>query len=123
VTAGQEQRWKALVEAADRAGFEAFLEPGPSGYGLGVCGYAWIRIRPATGGFARWLVRTSQASRDSYEGGIAVMSRSFVKPERVPGLDPAEVAQSAVRHLAYAQAFADVLAASGIPAFADPHLD
>ncbi|WP_221320847.1 hypothetical protein [Actinoplanes sp. L3-i22] len=123
MTAVQEQRWKALVEAADQAGIAAFLEPGPSGYGLGVCGHAWIRIRPASGGFARWLIRTSQARRDTYEGGIAVMSRSLVGPDRVPTLNPVEAEQSAVRHAAYAQAFAQVLAAGGVPAFAEAHFD
>lgn len=123
MAAGQEQRWQALIEAADQAGIAAFLEPGPSGYDLDVCGYAWIRIRPATGGFARWLVRTSRARRDSHEGGVAFMSRSLVGPKRMPELDPAEVEQSAVRHFAYAQAFSEVLAGSGVPAFAEARLD
>jgi len=123
MTIQQERQWTALVDEADRAGLAAFLDPGPSAYGLGVAGYSWIRVKPATGAFARWLVRTGRANRDDYAGGIAVMSAELVEPERVPTIEPVQAQQSAVRHAAYARAFAAVLANQGVPAFAEDHLD
>lgn len=60
----------------------------------GVCGFAWVRIAPATSSFARWLVKQGHGST-SYKGGIQVWVRTQT--------------QSYERKMAYAQAMADVL--------------
>ena len=36
----------------------------------GVCGFAWISIKPATSPFARWLKDKGYAKHDAYYGGI-----------------------------------------------------
>lgn len=37
----------------------------------GVCGFAWVLVRPATCSFARWLVKMGYGST-AYKGGVAV---------------------------------------------------
>jgi hypothetical protein len=69
------------------------------------------------------MMRTSRASRDDHAGGVAIMSGELVQPERVPTIPATQAQQSAVRHAAYARAFAAVLANDGVPAFAEAHLD
>lgn len=79
----------------------------------GVCGFAWIKVRPATSSFARWL----KAEKDTlpvgihsgYRGGLDIWVRGFD--------------QSYERKMAYATAFADVLREAGLNAFADGRLD
>lgn len=75
----------------------------------GVCGFAWVRIKPATTSFARWLKAEGLARRDSYHGGLALNVFQFN--------------QSYERKIAYAHAFADVLKEAGITAYADGRLD
>jgi hypothetical protein len=43
----------------------------------GVCGFAWVNIRPATSAFARWLKKNGLARPDSYEGGIVYWVSQF----------------------------------------------
>lgn len=75
----------------------------------GVCGFAWVTVRPGTHSFAKWLVKTGKGGRDSYAGGVTVRS----------GL----MTQSMTRNEAYASAFAKVLNAVGIPASMDSRID
>lgn len=75
----------------------------------GLCGFAWIKVRPGTSSFAKWLKRTNRGYLDSYEGGVNVWVS-------VGG-------QSYEIKMAYAQAFASVLQAVGIQAIPQGRLD
>lgn len=66
----------------------------------GVCGFAWVNIKPATSKFAKYLVSIGIARKDSYYGGICVWVRDY--------------GQSMQKKEAYAHAFADVLRINGI---------
>ena len=66
----------------------------------GVCGFAWVNVRPATSALARYLKDVGLA-RKSYYGGIEVsMGRFFAS-------------QSLARNEAAADAFAKVLRQAG----------
>lgn len=76
----------------------------------GVCGFAWIKITPATCSFARWLKKTGKV-RDgrAWDGGVDIWVRDY--------------GQSMQRKEAYANAFARVLNEAGIRAYAQSRLD
>ena len=74
----------------------------------GVCGFAWVKIRPATSRFARWLKRTDKGS-SAYGGGLMV----WISDHR----------QSLTLKAAHARAMADVLRAAGINAYAESRMD
>jgi hypothetical protein len=74
----------------------------------GVCGFAWVTVRPATTGFARWLLKSKRA-RVGYHGGAQIWVHDF--------------GQSMARKEAYARAFAKVLVEAGYSAVADSRLD
>jgi hypothetical protein len=74
----------------------------------GVCGFAWVTIRPGTSSFARWMVKHGHA-RKAYGGGISTWVSQF--------------GQSMQRKQAYAAAFAKVLSEAGINAYADSRMD
>lgn len=78
----------------------------------GVCGFAWVTVRPGTSRFARWLVKEGIGSPDSYRGGVSV---------REYGGD--RYSQSYTRKMAAAEAYAAVLREAGIKAYADGRLD
>lgn len=75
----------------------------------GVCGFAWVNIKPATSSFARWLKENTPARRDSYYGGISI---------RMP-----QGGQSYEIKVAAARAFAEVLREAGIKCYAYDRLD
>jgi hypothetical protein len=75
----------------------------------GVCGFAWIAVRPATSRFALWLIRNGFGRRDSYAGGLRINVSQF--------------GQSLQRKEAYAEAFAEVLRAAGFNAYAQSRMD
>jgi hypothetical protein len=75
----------------------------------GVCGFAWVIVHPGTCSFARWLTKAKDASK-AYHGGVyACWVREFN--------------QSMTRKEAYARAFANVLRAAGITAYAESRMD
>lgn len=74
----------------------------------GVCGFAWVNVRPGNSSFARWLVDSGHA-RKGYHGGVDLWVREF--------------GQSYQRKMAYARAFAQVLQEAGIRAYASGRLD
>ena len=74
----------------------------------GVCGFAWVVIRPGTSSFARWLVKRKLAGKH-YRGGISVWVSQF--------------GQSMTRKQAYASAFAKVLTDAGVKAYSDSRMD
>ncbi len=74
----------------------------------GLCGFTWVVIRPASSKFARWLLKKGLASRGE-GGGVKIWIGGG--------------GQSVERKKAYAKAFAEVLNANGIDAFAESRLD
>ena len=55
-------------EASHQAGKEAAKKMGEGG----LCGFAWIIVKPGTSSFARWLVKTDRGSSDRYYGGVHI---------------------------------------------------
>lgn len=74
----------------------------------GVCGFAWVNIRPGTSSFAKYLVKSGHAHK-AYHGGIDVWVRDF--------------GQSMQRKEAYAEAFAKVLKEEGFNVYAGSRMD
>lgn len=66
----------------------------------GVCGFAWISIKPGNSRIANYLKRTGKGRRDSYYGGVTVWV--------------SEYGQSMQRKEEYARAYAKVLRDNGI---------
>lgn len=75
----------------------------------GVCGFAWINIKPGGSAFARFLKARSLARTDSYYGGVTVWAGDY--------------GQSMERKEAYARAFAAVLREAGINAYSHSRMD
>ena len=75
----------------------------------GVCGFAWVSVRPGTSAFARWLVRHGVGTADRYAGGVTVWIRDY--------------RQSYELKSAHAHAMAEVLRAAGFKATAHDRLD
>lgn len=75
----------------------------------GVCGFAWVTVRPGTSSFARWLVKTGQG-RKAYGGGVDIWVSGF--------------GQSMQRKEAYAYAMAKVITDElGVSAYAGSRMD
>lgn len=76
----------------------------------GVCGFAWINVRPGNSSFAKWLVASGKARKDSYAGGVSIWVHGY--------------GQSMERKSAYADAFAKVLRTNGFDkAYAGSRID
>lgn len=75
----------------------------------GVCGFAWVNVKPGNSRFANWLKKNGFARRDSYYGGVSVWISDF--------------GQSYTRKDAAAQAMANVLSEAGIKAYSMSRLD
>lgn len=74
----------------------------------GMCGFAWITVRPGNSPFANWLKKNGHA-RPAYGGGVQIWVSDYN--------------QSIERKYAYAQAFAEVLVKAGVKAYAGSRLD
>lgn len=109
-------KWARLWAEAHDAGMSAGEANVPvpiviAGYAPiddGLCGFAWITVRPGTTSFARWLAKHKKASR-GYYGGMELWVHQFD--------------QSYEKKLAYAQAFAETLVMSGVKATHGGRLD
>lgn len=75
----------------------------------GLCGFAWVQVRPGNSPFANWLKARGLGTADHYAGGVRVSVRGYN--------------QSVAKKEAYAYAAAEVLRAAGIKACADSRLD
>lgn len=75
----------------------------------GVCGFAWIIIKPGNGSLARHLKKLGLARSSDYYGGVMVSISDH--------------GQSYERKIAHAAAFADVLKDAGIKAMSMGRLD
>jgi hypothetical protein len=74
----------------------------------GVCGFAWVNVRPGNCGFARYL-KAERGARKGYYGGMEMWIHAFN--------------QSMEKKLAYANGFAEVVRAAGIDAYAGSRMD
>lgn len=74
----------------------------------GVCGFAWVDVFPARGAFITWCKKNGHG-RKGYPSGYTFWTST--------------PCQSYERKMAYAHAFAGVLAENGIRAYANGRLD
>jgi len=74
----------------------------------GVCGFAWVKIRPANSAFANWLKKNKLGST-AYGGGLQIWISDYN--------------QSMQKKEAFASGMADTFRAAGISAYADSRMD
>lgn len=74
----------------------------------GVCGFAWITVKPARGAFVEYA-KSINAGHKGYYGGYEIWVREF--------------GQSYEQKIAYAGAFAQILESYGITAYSGGRLD
>lgn len=43
----------------------------------GVCGFAWVNVKPGTSRFARWLKKEGLARSDDYLGGVTMFIHEY----------------------------------------------
>lgn len=43
----------------------------------GVCGFAWVNVKPGTSRFARWLKDSGYGRSDSYQGGVSMFIHEY----------------------------------------------
>ena len=75
------------------------------------CGFAWVNVRPATQPFARWLKKEGIVKSRSWQGGYDIWNPSNNSTQ---SMDAKE---------AGARAYARVLQANGIHAYAQSRMD
>lgn len=75
----------------------------------GVCGFAWVNVKPGNSPFANFLKKEKLASADRYYGGVSIWMSEF--------------GQSMTRKEAAAAAMAKVLSEAGIRAYAMSRMD
>lgn len=102
-----------MVVGSPSTFFGADVDPQKPRYYVadGVCGFGWVRVRPARGSFVSWAKKAGKAQTDAYEGGAVIWSPSTRR------------GQSYERNSAAARAFARVLQEAGISAYAECRLD
>lgn len=91
--------------------FSNEFKPGATLYHVpdGVCGFAWVNIKPGNSPFANWLKKSGAGGKDDYYGGVTVWVSEF--------------GQSMTRKEAYAHAYAKVLNDSGVYASSMSRMD
>jgi hypothetical protein len=80
----------------------------------GVCGSAWVNIKPGGSRFARWLIKEGYGRTNSYSGGVDL---------RLWRLCGERGSQSLTRWDAAARAVAAVLREAGITAYSESRID
>lgn len=75
----------------------------------GVCGFAWVNVKPGNCAFANWLKAKGYGRADSYAGGVCIWISDYN--------------QSLQRKEAHAHAMAKVLSDAGIKAYAGSRMD
>lgn len=117
------EAWQAGVNAANKCAVVPMLVGSPTtplGSQLdyskpvefvsdGVCGFAWVQVKPGTSSFAKWLVKEGFARRDSYYGGVSVWIGDYN--------------QSMQRKEAHASAMAEVFRKHEINAYCMSRMD
>lgn len=98
--------------AATRAAEQANASMPPEGQRGLDCGFAWVTIRPARGGFVNWCRANKKGYRvDWGSGGWQIMCSGY------------HMTQSVSVHMAAADAFAKMLGRFGIKASTGSRLD
>jgi len=91
-------------------GFTNAIVPGTEEFVAdGVCGFAWVKIRPARGEFVKWCKANKIGRPDDYAGGYLISMR--------------QGNQSMQRKEAAGIAFAQVLTKHGINAYMESRMD
>jgi hypothetical protein len=75
----------------------------------GVCGFAWVQVKPGTSAFAKWLKKMGYARSDDYYGGVSIWVSDYN--------------QSMQRKEAHARAMARVFSDAGINAYPMSRMD
>ena len=75
----------------------------------GVCGFAWVAVKPRNSAFGKWLVANNKGWSSEYDRAIQIWVQEF--------------GQSLERKAKYAAAFADVIAAAGIKCESHSRID
>ncbi len=75
----------------------------------GVCGFAWVNIKPGTSAFAKWLKKNDYARPDTYYGGVTIWVSDYN--------------QSMTRKEAHAAAMAKVFTDEGFKAYSASRMD
>lgn len=109
-------RWKEIFRLASEAGRAAAAATVPTpmsvqGFGIemeGLCGQAWVRVKDARRGFAKWVIANDLAYQH-YQSGAQIFANVN--------------SQSVDRAKAYATAFAVVLRHNGIGCEVESRLD
>lgn len=125
----RDREFKALYEKADAAGMEAVSKlnvvpmvvcqhansmddrsPVVQSWFVpdGVCGFAWVVVRPGNSPFANWLKKNG-LGRKGYGGGVHMWVHQFN--------------QSMQKKETYAHAFAGVLCEAGLDAYSNSRMD
>jgi Domain of unknown function (DUF6883) len=110
------QRWEAIFQLASDAGCAAAVAAVPTpmrvhGFGIemeGLCGLAWVRVKDARRGFAKWAIANKHAYHH-HQSGAEIFAQV--------------ASQSVDRAKAYATAFATVLRHNGIECEVGSRLD
>ena len=75
----------------------------------GICGFSWINIKPAHSKFAKFLLVSGLARKDSYNGGVTLWVSQYN--------------QSLQKKETYAYAFSETLRRYDIKAYAGSRMD
>ena len=111
MAAGQGARPTPMVVGSPSTPFGNDVDPKQPTYYVseGVCGFAWVNVRPGNSSFAKWLV-ANKVARKAYEGGVQIWVSEFN--------------QSMARKEAYAEAMAAVFRNElGVKAYAGSRMD
>ncbi len=109
--AGKEVQVTPMIVGTETSPFSNIIDETKQTYFVegGVCGFAWVKIRPARGKFVQWLKEQNIGSKDNYEGGYTIWCHEF--------------GQSLTRKEAFVGAFAKVLREYGIDAYGQSRID
>lgn len=94
------ENFQAMYDAAHAAGDKAAINKIPTPMQVqgfmpeseGLCGFAWVNVKPGTSRFAKWLKEKNLARKDDYYGGVTIWVGAY--------------GQSVARKEAYVYAFA-----------------
>ena len=109
--AGHEVQVTPMIVGEETTPFSNVIDKTKPTYFIegGVCGFAWVKIRPARGKFVQFLKEKNLGYQNSYEGGYDLSCREF--------------GQSLTRKEAFVNAFAKVLREYGIDAYGQSRID
>lgn len=116
IKAGMENKPTPIAVVSAGLDDKPLADAKPSIIMEGLCGYAWVTIRPARGAFVKFM-KSIDKGRNGYYGGYEISTNVI---ERETGVN---FGQSYERKMAAAEAFAATLQTWGINAVAEGRLD